>query len=160
MMSIWQSIPVDEALDMLQFWVDANWPMTEREAAELSSEVGWTQDQDGWVSNDRFGLSFPDVEGIGPADDAVKRIMLTLTDHEKHVTDDFARFIAGRFAEYVDGAEKRWGKGALRRGEVDRAYFDLESRGGVMIVRSKVVEALYLTQPEVDLRKANKEWAA
>lgn len=116
-MSNWQSIPVDEALDVLQFWVDANWPMTEREAAELSSEIGWTQDQDGWVSNDRF-------------------------------------------AEYVDGAEKRWGKGALRRGEVDRAYFDLESRGGVLIVRSKVVEALYLTQPEVDLRKANKEWAA
>jgi hypothetical protein len=69
-------------------------------------------------------------------------------------------FIADRFAEYVDGAERRWGKGVLRRGEVDRAYFDLESRGGVMIVRSKVVEALYLTQPEVDLRKANKEWAA
>ncbi|MFS2240828.1 DUF6301 family protein [Microbacterium sp. OR16] len=102
-MSIWQSIPVDEALDMLQFWVDANWPMTEREAAELSSGIAWTQDQDGWVSNDRFGLSFPDVEGIGPADDPVKRIMLTLTDHEKHITDDFARFIADRFAEYVDG---------------------------------------------------------
>ena len=38
--SIWQSIPVDEALGMLQFWVDANWPMTEREAAELSREIG------------------------------------------------------------------------------------------------------------------------
>ncbi|WP_141567641.1 hypothetical protein [Serinicoccus profundi] len=72
MRSIWQSIPVDEALDMLQFWVDTNWLMTEREAAELASEIGWTQDQDGWVSNDRFGLSFPDVEGIGPADDPVK----------------------------------------------------------------------------------------
>lgn len=70
--------------------------MTGREAAELSSEIGWTQDPDGWVSNDRFGLSFPDVEGIGPADDPVKTIMLTLTDHEKNITDDFARFIADR----------------------------------------------------------------
>ena len=81
----------------------------------LASEIGWTQDQDGWVSNDRFGLSFPDVEGIGPADDPVKTIMMTLTDHEKHITDDFARFIADRFAEYVDGAEKRWGEGAQHK---------------------------------------------
>ena len=29
---------------------------------------------------------------------SLKTIMLTLTDHEKHITDDFARFSADRFA--------------------------------------------------------------
>lgn len=152
------SVPAEQALSQLEFWLDASWPMTEAEASEVASGAGWTLEDDGGVYARNNPVSFQMVLGMSKRDKETSSFSFTLTDDVKRDDPEGMEALKDRYSEFVGAGREQWGKPALKRGKRPSASWDFGDRGGVRIYYDSAVVATFVTPADVQLRKDLNDW--
>lgn len=151
------SVPVDQALAQLEFWLNAPWPMSEAEASELAADIGWSL-EDGWLFARNNPVSFQEILGISKRDRPASAFSFSLTDDVQEDVVDEVDALKDRYSEIVAAGRERWGRPDLTRGKHPSARWDFGDRGGVRIYHDTAVVAGFVTPAELALRKEMNDW--
>ena len=152
------SVPIEQALSQLEFWLNAPWPMSEAEAAELATDIGWSVEDEEWLYARNNPVSFQMVLGISKRDNETVSFSFSLTDDVRRDDAEGMEALKDRYSEFVAAGRARWGKPALKRGKRPSASWDFGDRGGVRIYYDSAVVASFVTPADVQLRKDLNDW--
>lgn len=156
-MSSVTNVPVDQALDQLDFWLAAPWPMSEEAAGEMASALGWTIEGE-WIYARCNDVPFQTVLGLSKRDSEVTAFSFSLTGDVEQDDGEAMDALKDAFSEYVAGGRSRWGKPAMKRGAVPAARWDLGERGGIRIHHTTAVVATYVTPNDLTALKVMNDW--
>lgn len=156
-MSTLTAVPVDQALDQLEFWLAAPWPMSEEEAGEMASALGWTIEGE-WVYARCNDVPFQTVLGISKRDSEVTAFSFSLTGDVEQDDREAMDALKDAFSEYVAAGRSRWGKPAMKRGAVPTARWDFGERGGIRMHYTTAVVATYVTPNDLKALKVMNDW--
>ncbi|MFT4009561.1 MAG: DUF6301 family protein [Nocardioidaceae bacterium] len=143
----WKAMDPPRACDLLEFWINATWPMTRAEVGALAvAELGWTIDAEGSLGNPVDGLSQPGVRtGVTP-DGHLATLSFWVSDVVNDPSADAVAFLDDQFTLVVREGQRRWGKPKLRSGRNRSAQWDLPGGGRVSVARlSSSVTATFTT---------------
>lgn len=144
----WKAISAARVGALLEFWINAAWPMTRAEAGALAaSELGWVVAGEGEVSNPVDGLSQPAVLTSVTPDGKLATLSFWVSDVVKDPGADAVAFLDDQFALVVREGERRWGKPKLRSGRNRSAGWELPAGGRVSASRQRSSVSVEFTTP-------------
>jgi len=111
----WKAMAAEQACDVLDFWLQASWPLTRDEVVGLAGELGWTADSEGTLSNPADGLSQPAVRAVDDLNGDFASMNFWLTDVIKDPSAEDEAFLNDRYTLFVREGKKRWGSPKLGR---------------------------------------------
>lgn len=158
MMTVLSTVPVDDAVRQLDFWSTLAWPMTEAEAVDQASGVGWTLEDDGRVYARNNPVSFQMVLGLSKRDVAVSEFQFSLTSDAPKQDPAALDLVKDAFSEFVAAGRKQWGKAALTRRGNPAVRWDLGERGGIRIYQDTAVVATFMAPEHVRVLKGLNDW--
>ena len=138
--STWKSIPPTQVCDWIEFWINAPWPMDEKETAEYAAQLGWTAEEDEgeiYLTDAVSGLSMDDVATATMPSGEIGSIGFRLTDVIRDITDESTDFLNDQFTLIYREAQARWGKAKQETTESGggRATWDWEDKARVTLTR-------------------------
>lgn len=153
------SVLADQAVAQLGYWLEADWPMSESEASNLASTIGWTVEGDGRVYARCNPVEFQLVPGISNRDNQTVSFSFSLTDVVGDDADVSAKDeLKDRFSDFVSAGRQTWGAPKLKRGTKPQASWDLGERGGIRIYQTDEVVAEFVTPDDLAIRKNMNDW--
>ena len=135
--STWKSIPPTQACDWIEFWMNAPWPMDEKQTAEYAAQLGWTAEEDEgeiYLTNVVSGLSIPEVMLVTMPSGEAASIDFHTTDAIRDITNESTEFLNDYYTLVYREAEARWGAGKqTTSADGSSAMWDLEDKGRVTL---------------------------
>ena len=147
----WKAMKPERVGDLLQFWIDAHWPMTRAETDALAAaELDWIVDAEGDVTNPIDGLSQQAVLTSVTPDGQLATLSFWVSDVVKDPGADAITFLDDQFTLAVREGERRWGKPKLRsrRNGNASAQWDLSGGGRVGVSRLRSSVTVEVTTPQ------------
>lgn len=132
----WKTIPPAQACDWIEFWINAPWPMNEKETAEYAAQLGWTAEEDDgeiYLTDAVSGLSMDDVATAAMPSGETASIGFRLTDVIRDITDESDEFLNDQFTLVYREAQARWGN--TKQAGTDSATWDWEDKARVTLTR-------------------------
>ncbi|MDO5065927.1 MAG: DUF6301 family protein [Propionibacteriaceae bacterium] len=129
-----KSIPVDELLRIVDFWVNQEWPLG-RKAAEASCDaLGWERDGKGFYVTP-YDFKVPEVLLVTSRTSGhVGTVEFRITDVVQEDSPDRVAFMNDVFSAVVARFRATWGKGKVKKEKHEqRALWDLPGGSRVEI---------------------------
>lgn len=144
----WKAIGAERVGDLLEFWINAAWPMTRAEMGALAvAELGWTVDAEDDLANPVDGLSQPAVLTSVTPDGQLATLSLWVSDVVKDPGADAVAFLDDQFALVVREGGRRWGKPRLWSDRYRSAEWELAGGGRVSVSRLRSSVSVEFTTP-------------
>lgn len=110
----WKSIPPTQVCDWIEFWMNAPWPMDEKQTAEYAARLGWTAEEDEgeiYLTDAVSGLSMPEATLVTMPSGETASIDFHITDVIREITNESNIFLNDQYTLTYREAEARWGVG-------------------------------------------------
>ena len=142
--STWKSIPPTQVCDWIEFWMNAPWPMDEKQTAEYAARLGWTAEEDEgeiYLTDAVSGLSMPEATLVTMPSGETGSIGFRLTDVIRDITDESTEFLNDQFTLTYREAEARWGAGKQEtvEGEPSATWDSDKGRVTLMALKRSVM---------------------
>ncbi|MFT4220401.1 MAG: DUF6301 family protein [Microbacterium sp.] len=144
----WKAMDPARACDLLEFWINAAWPLTRAEVGALAvAELGWTIGAEGTLSNPVDALSQPAVLTSVIPDGQLATLKFWVSDVVKDPGAEAVAFLDDQFALVVREGQRRWGKPKLLPGRHRSAQWDLSGGGRARASRLSSSVSVEFTTP-------------
>lgn len=135
----WKSLPPAQVCDWAEFWMDAPWPMNEKETAEYAAQLGWTtEEEDGelYLVDLVSDLSMTDVDTATMPSGETASLQFRVTDVIRDITDESTEFLNDQYTLIYREAEARWGQATEKTVDSNgsMATWDSEGKGRITLM--------------------------
>ena len=110
-----KSIPPDELIHILEYWINQNWPLTEEQAKQACRNLGWNENED-CDFNTPYDFKINNVLlGINRKSDQLSRLSFRVTDVCLEETAERDIALNDLYTSFLTSLTKVWGKPKMHR---------------------------------------------
>ena len=139
----WNSITSQKFVELVNYWVNQDWPLTEDKLTAAMEKLGWDESDAIPVNQPRLSATTSDpVRGLD-----IISWSLTDIDTTKSVEQD--RFMNDAFVGYVEAGTAVWGRPRIKRdAEREIAYWKTENGCEFQISNRRSAIAIHIFSPQ------------
>jgi hypothetical protein len=145
----WNSITPQRFVELVNYWVNQDWPLTEDKLAAAMEKLGWDESDPSTIAKD-IPVNQPRLSAT--TSDPVRGLdiiswSLTDIDTTKSVEQD--RFMNDAFVGYVEAGTAVWGRPRIKRdAEREIAYWKTENGCEFQISNRRSAIAIHIFSPQ------------
>lgn len=145
----WNSITPQRFVELVNYWVNQDWPLTEDKLAAAMEKLGWDESDPSTIVKD-IPVSQPRLRAT--TSDLVRgldMISWSLTDIDTTKSIEQDRFMNDAFVGYVEAGTVVWGRPRIKRdAEREIAYWKAENGCDFQISNRRSAIAVYIHSPQ------------
>ncbi|RRD03450.1 hypothetical protein EII34_14270 [Arachnia propionica] len=145
-----KSIPPDELIHIIQYWLNQDWPLTEQQAKQACRNLDWTENEEGNFNTPYdFKINIASL-GVNLENRQLSLASFWISDvlHEESREREF--LLNDLFTRYVNTLKATWGKPKLSRNKNshEASWLTLFKGCRVDIAKRKASLSCYIYSPE------------
>ncbi|RRD03451.1 hypothetical protein EII34_14275 [Arachnia propionica] len=110
-----KSIPPDELIEIVQYWINQDWPLTEEQAKQACRNLGWTENEDGDFDTPYdFKINYV-LLGVNRKTNQLSRLSFRISDVDLEETAERDTTLNDLYTSFITAFKKTWGKPNTRR---------------------------------------------
>ena len=145
----WNSITPQKFVELVNYWVNQDWPLTEDKLTAAMEKLGWDESDPSTIAKD-IPVSQPRLRAT--TSDPVRgldMISWSLTDIDTTKSIEQYRFMNDAFVGYVVAGTAVWGRPRIKRdAEREIAYWKAENGCEFQISNRRSAIAVYIHSPQ------------
>ena len=145
----WNSITPQKFVELVNYWVKQDWPLTEDKLTAAMEKMGWDESDPSTIAKD-IPVSQPRLRAT--TSDPVRGLDMvswSLTDIDTTKSIEQDRFMNDAFVGYVEAGTAVWGRPRIKRdAEREIAYWKAENGCEFQISNRRSAIAVYIHSPQ------------
>ena len=145
----WNSITPQRLVELVNYWVNQDWPLTENKLAAAMETLGWDESDPSTIAED-IPVSQPRLSAT--TSDPVRGLDIiswSLTDIDTTKSIEQDRFMNDSFVDYVEAGTAVWGSPRIKRdAEREIAYWKTENGCEFQISNRRSAIAIHIFSPQ------------
>ena len=145
----WNSITPQKFVELVNYWVNQDWPLTEDKLAAAMEKLGWDESDPSTIAKD-IPVSQPRLRAT--TSDPVRgldMISWSLTDIDTTNSIEQDKFMNNTFVSYVEAGTAVWGRPRIKRdAEREIAYWKTDNGCEFQISNRRSAIAVYIHSPQ------------
>jgi len=145
----WNSITPQRFVELVNYWVNQDWPLTENKLAAAMEKLGWDESDPSTIAKD-IPVSQPRLRAT--TSDPVRgldMISWSLTDIDTTNSIEQDKFMNNTFVSYVEAGTAVWGRPRIKRdAEREIAYWKAENGCEFQMSNRRSAIAVYIHSPQ------------
>ena len=146
---IWNSITPQKFVELVNYWVNQDWPLTEAKLAAAMEKLGWDESDPSTIAKD-IPVSQPRLRAT--TSDPVRgldMISWSLTDIDTTNSIEQDKFMNNTFVSYVEAGTAVWGRPRIKRdAEREIAYWKTDNGCEFQISNRRSAISVYIHSPQ------------
>ena len=145
----WNSITSQKFVELVNYWVNQDWPLTEDKLTAAMEKLGWDESDPSTIAKD-IPVSKPRLSAT--TSDPVRGLDIiswSLTDIDTTKSIEQDRFMNDAFVGYVEAGPAVWGRPRIKRdAEREIAYWKTENGCEFQISNRRSAIAIHIFSPQ------------